>query len=42
MAPDVDAALQAIAEEQGAMSKEAAAEYMAKLRAEKRYRRDVY
>lgn len=42
MAPDVDAALQAIAEEQGAMSKEAAAEYMAKLRADKRYRRDVY
>src|SRR5687767_3544494 len=42
MAPDVDAALQAIAEEQGAMSQEAAAEYMAKLRAEKRYRRDVY
>lgn len=42
MAPDVDAALQAIAEEHGAMTKEAAAEYMAKLRAEKRYRRDVY
>jgi sulfite reductase (NADPH) flavoprotein alpha-component len=42
MAPDVDAALQAIVEEQGAMTKEAAAEYMAKLRAEKRYRRDVY
>ena len=42
MAPDVDAALQAIAEEQGAMSQEAAAEYMAKLRTEKRYRRDVY
>ena len=42
MAPDVDAALVAIAEEHGAMSKEAAAEYMAGLRAEKRYRRDVY
>jgi sulfite reductase (NADPH) flavoprotein alpha-component len=42
MAPDVDAALQAIAEEQGGMSKEAAAEYMAGLRSEKRYRRDVY
>ena len=42
MAPDVDAALQAIAEEHGAMSKEAAAGYMAKMRAEKRYRRDVY
>lgn len=42
MAPDVDAALQGIAEEHGAMNKEAAAEYMARLRAEKRYRRDVY
>jgi sulfite reductase (NADPH) flavoprotein alpha-component len=42
MAPDVDAALQAIAEEHGAITKEAAAEYMAKLRSEKRYRRDVY
>lgn len=42
MAPDVDAALQAIAEEHGAMTKDAAAEYMAKLRTEKRYRRDVY
>ena len=42
MAPDVDAALQAMAEEHGAMNTEAAAEYMAKLRAEKRYRRDVY
>jgi sulfite reductase (NADPH) flavoprotein alpha-component len=42
MAPDVDAALQAIVEEQGAMSQEAAAEYMARLRTEKRYRRDVY
>jgi sulfite reductase (NADPH) flavoprotein alpha-component len=42
MAPDVDAALQAIGAEHGAMSSEAAAEYMARLRAEKRYRRDVY
>lgn len=42
MAPDVDAALQAIAEEHGALSTEAAAEHMAKLRADKRYRRDVY
>jgi sulfite reductase (NADPH) flavoprotein alpha-component len=42
MAPDVDAALQAVAEEHGAMSKEAAAEYLANLRTEKRYRRDVY
>ena len=42
MAPDVDAALCAIAEEHGAMSKEAAAEYIANLRTQKRYRRDVY
>jgi sulfite reductase (NADPH) flavoprotein alpha-component len=42
MAPDVDAALLAIAEEQGGLSKEAAAEFMANLRAIKRYRRDVY
>jgi sulfite reductase (NADPH) flavoprotein alpha-component len=42
MAPDVDAALCAIAEEHGAMSKEAAAEYIATLRTQKRYRRDVY
>ena len=42
MAPDVDAALAAIAEEHGGLSKEAAAEYMANLRAVKRYRRDVY
>lgn len=42
MAPDVDAALQSIAEEHGAITREAAAEYMADLRATKRYRRDVY
>jgi sulfite reductase (NADPH) flavoprotein alpha-component len=42
MAPDVDAALHAIAEEHGPMSKDAAAEYVASLRAQKRYRRDVY
>ena len=42
MAPDVDAALQAIVEEHGGMSKEAAAEYVATLRTQKRYRRDVY
>jgi sulfite reductase (NADPH) flavoprotein alpha-component len=42
MAPDVDATLCVIAEEQGDMSKEAASEYMANLRAQKRYRRDVY
>ncbi|MEY2495037.1 MAG: sulfite reductase flavoprotein alpha-component [Verrucomicrobiota bacterium] len=42
MAPDVDAALQAIAEEHGGMNREAAVEYIADLRARKRYRRDVY
>ncbi|HEY8835282.1 MAG TPA: hypothetical protein VIM09_06820 [Chthoniobacterales bacterium] len=42
MAPDVDAALQAVVAEHGGMSKEAAAEYVADLRTRKRYRRDVY
>jgi sulfite reductase (NADPH) flavoprotein alpha-component len=42
MAPDVDAAIHAVAEEQGGMSKEAAAEHVANLRTTKRYRRDVY
>lgn len=42
MAPDVDAALHDIAEEQGSMSREAAAAYVANVRALKRYRRDVY
>ncbi|MEY2584413.1 MAG: sulfite reductase flavoprotein alpha-component [Verrucomicrobiota bacterium] len=42
MAPDVDAAIHAVAEEHGAMSKEAAAEFVAGLRTQKRYRRDVY
>ncbi len=42
MAPDVDAALQAVVEEHGGMSKEAAAEFVATLRTQKRYRRDVY
>jgi sulfite reductase (NADPH) flavoprotein alpha-component len=42
MAPDVDAALHAIVEEWGQMTKEAAAEYVANLRQIKRYRRDVY
>ena len=42
MAPDVDAAIQAVVEEHGGMSKEAAAEYVANLRTQKRYRRDVY
>ena len=42
MAPDVDAALHAVAEEHGGLSKEAAVEYVANLRTTKRYRRDVY
>jgi sulfite reductase (NADPH) flavoprotein alpha-component len=42
MAPDVDAAIHAVVEEHGSMSKEAAAEYVANLRTQKRYRRDVY
>lgn len=42
MAPDVDAALHAVVEEWGQMSKEAAAEYVADLKRLKRYRRDVY
>ena len=42
MAPDVDTAIHAVAQEHGAMSKEGAAEYVANLRTTKRYRRDVY
>jgi sulfite reductase (NADPH) flavoprotein alpha-component len=42
MAPDVDAAIHAVAEEHGNLSTEAAAEYVANLRTQKRYRRDVY
>jgi sulfite reductase (NADPH) flavoprotein alpha-component len=42
MAPDVDAALQAVVAEHGGMSKEAAVEYVTDLRTRKRYRRDVY
>jgi sulfite reductase (NADPH) flavoprotein alpha-component len=42
MAPDVDAAIQAVVGEHGGLSKEAAAEYVANLRTQKRYRRDVY
>lgn len=42
MAPDVDAAIHAVVEEHGGMSKEAAAEQVANLRTQKRYRRDVY
>ena len=42
MAKDVDAALHIIAETAGGMSKEAAAAYIQKLKADKRYQRDVY
>ena len=42
MAKDVDVALHQIAEKEGAMSPEAAAEYVEALRKEKRYKRDVY
>jgi sulfite reductase (NADPH) flavoprotein alpha-component len=42
MAKDVDAALHQVAETAGGMSKEAAAEYIQKLKTEKRYQRDVY
>ncbi|MBV8352298.1 MAG: sulfite reductase subunit alpha [Verrucomicrobia bacterium] len=42
MAKDVDAALHRIVEQEGAMSPEAAAEYVEGLKKEKRYKRDVY
>jgi sulfite reductase (NADPH) flavoprotein alpha-component len=42
MAKDVDVALLQIVEKEGAMSAEAAAEYVETLRKEKRYKRDVY
>ncbi len=42
MAKDVDVALLQIVEKEGAMSPEAAAEYIEALRKEKRYKRDVY
>jgi sulfite reductase (NADPH) flavoprotein alpha-component len=42
MAKDVDAMLQQIAQEQGGMSAEAAKEWTAALKKEKRYQRDVY
>jgi sulfite reductase (NADPH) flavoprotein alpha-component len=42
MAKDVDAALHQIVAEQGAMPAEAAAEYVKRLKREKRYLRDVY
>jgi sulfite reductase (NADPH) flavoprotein alpha-component len=42
MAKDVDAALHQIAQTAGGLSQDAAAEYVAKLKTEKRYQRDVY
>jgi sulfite reductase (NADPH) flavoprotein alpha-component len=42
MAKDVDAALHTIAERAGGLQTEAAAEYVKKLKSEKRYQRDVY
>jgi sulfite reductase (NADPH) flavoprotein alpha-component len=42
MAKDVDAALHKVAETAGGLSPEAAAEYVATLKSEKRYQRDVY
>lgn len=42
MAHDVDAALHAIIEKEGGLSAEEAAAYVERLKAEKRYRRDVY
>jgi len=42
MAKDVDATLRRIVQEQGNKSVEAASEYVEKLKAEKRYKRDVY
>jgi sulfite reductase (NADPH) flavoprotein alpha-component len=42
MAKDVDAALHGAIEQHGGVSAEAAAEYVKKLKAEKRYQRDVY
>ena len=42
MAKDVDAALHEVIEKAGGKSDEQAAEYVAKLKREKRYQRDVY
>lgn len=42
MAKDVDAALNKIVQEQGGMDAEKASEYVEKMKAEKRYKRDVY
>jgi sulfite reductase (NADPH) flavoprotein alpha-component len=42
MAKDVDAALNKIIQEQGGMDPEKASEYVEKMKADKRYKRDVY
>ena len=42
MAKDVDAALHQIIETAGGINAEASAEYVKKLKADKRYQRDVY
>ncbi|MBA3882477.1 MAG: hypothetical protein H0X73_07110, partial [Chthoniobacterales bacterium] len=42
MAKDVDAALQKIVQERGGMDAEKASEYVEKMKADKRYKRDVY
>ena len=42
MAKDVDAALHQIAQTAGGLSEDASAEYIARLKSEKRYQRDVY
>jgi sulfite reductase (NADPH) flavoprotein alpha-component len=42
MAKDVDAALHQVIEQVGGRSKELAAEYVQKLKSDKRYQRDVY
>ncbi|MBG7607541.1 MAG: sulfite reductase subunit alpha, partial [Verrucomicrobia bacterium] len=42
MAKDVDAALHAIAQEHGGLSKEDAAAFVVQLKKDKRYLRDVY
>jgi sulfite reductase (NADPH) flavoprotein alpha-component len=42
MAPDVDAAIHTVVQEHGGMNQESAAQYVANLRSQKRYRRDVY
>ena len=40
--PEWETRAHAVAEEHGGLSKDAAAEYVANLRTQKRYRRDVY